>query len=72
MWFLVPGDISPGSWRYYLLFPGDNFLTAGKRAYWEGVLLDLLLVNREGLVGDVVESHLGHCDHKMTEFLILD
>jgi len=35
-------------------------------------LLDLLFINREGLVEDVVvSSHLGLNDHEMTEFLIL-
>ncbi|KAK4817900.1 hypothetical protein QYF61_002284 [Mycteria americana] len=38
----------------------------------EGAPLDLLFVNREGLVGDVtVGGHLRHSDHKMTELLIL-
>ena len=38
----------------------------------EGTLLDLLLTNREGLVGDVmVGGHLGHTNHEMIEFLIL-
>ena len=38
----------------------------------EGVLLDLLFANREGLVGDVVVGgRLGHSDHEMTEFSIL-
>ena len=38
----------------------------------EGASLDLLFVNREGLVGDVmVGGHLGHHNHEMIEFLIL-
>ena len=38
----------------------------------EGVLLDLLFANREGLVGDVVVGgRLGHSDDEMTEFSIL-
>ena len=38
----------------------------------EGDLLDLLFVNREGLVGDgMVGGCLGHSDHEMIEFLIL-
>ncbi|GAB0179537.1 T-cell activation Rho GTPase-activating protein-like [Grus japonensis] len=51
----------------------DNFLTqlVSERTR-EGDLLDLLFVNREGLVGDVtVGGCLGHSDHKMTEFSIL-
>ena len=35
-------------------------------------LLDLLFVNREGLVGDVVVGGcLGHSDHKMVEFKLV-
>ena len=35
-------------------------------------ILDLLFVNREGLVGDVkVGGHLGQSDHKMLDFSVL-
>ena len=38
----------------------------------EGALLDLLFVNREGLVDDVaVGGRLGHSDHEIMEFSIL-
>ena len=38
----------------------------------EGALLDLLFVNREGLVDDVVVGgQLGHSDHEIIEFSIL-
>ena len=38
----------------------------------EGALLDLLLVSREGLVGDtVVGGCFGHSHHKIRVFLIL-
>ena len=50
----------------------DNFLTAGSEPTREGAPLDLLFVNREGLVGDVmVGGHLGHSNHKMMTFSIL-
>ena len=51
----------------------DNFLTQlVSEPTREGALLDLLFVNREGLVGDVVVGgHLGHSDNEMIEFLIL-
>lgn len=50
----------------------DNFLTeVVKKQAREGVPLDLLLANREGLGGDVmVGGCLGHSDHKIIEFLI--
>lgn len=36
-----------------------------------GTTIDLLFANRDGLVGDVVAGgHLGHSDHKITEFSI--
>ncbi|TRZ08490.1 hypothetical protein HGM15179_018622 [Zosterops borbonicus] len=35
-----------------------------------GTMLDLVLANRDGLVGDVVEGHLEHSDHKIIEVLI--
>lgn len=38
----------------------------------EGTLLDLLLMTREGLVGEVmVGSHLGHIDPGRVEFLVV-
>jgi len=48
----------------------DNLLTQLVREPTrEGALLDLLFMNREGLVGDVmVGGHLGHSDHKMIDF----
>ena len=51
----------------------DNSLTQLVRAPTkEGVPLDLLFANREGLVGDVVAGgHLGHSNHEMIEFSIL-
>ena len=37
-----------------------------------GALLDLILTNKEGLVGDVkVKGSLGCSDHEMVEFRIL-
>ncbi|GAB0210066.1 hypothetical protein GRJ2_003472400 [Grus japonensis] len=59
--------------RRFLECVEDNFLTqlVGEPTR-EGTPLDLLFVNREGLVDDVmVGGHLGHSDHKMIEFLIL-
>ena len=52
---------------------GNNFLTQLVREPMRGSkILDLLFVNREGLVGDVkVGGHLGHSDHEMLDFLIL-
>ncbi|PKU40554.1 rna-directed dna polymerase from mobile element jockey-like [Limosa lapponica baueri] len=59
--------------RRFLECVGDNFLTQLVREPTrEGALLDLLFVNREGLVGDVtVGGHLGYRDREMIEFLIL-
>ncbi|KAK4830584.1 hypothetical protein QYF61_011819 [Mycteria americana] len=53
--------------RRFLECVADNFLTQlVSEPTREGTLLDLLFVNREGLVGDVtVEGRLGHSDHKM-------
>ena len=50
----------------------ENFLTQLVREpTTEGAPLDLLFVNREGLVGDVmVGGCLGHSNHKMIEFWI--
>ncbi|PKU41110.1 hypothetical protein llap_8580 [Limosa lapponica baueri] len=52
---------------------GDNVLTLLVREPTkQGALLDLLFVNREGLVGDVtVGGHFGHIDHEMIQFSIL-
>ena len=51
----------------------DNFLTQLVNEATKGsALLDLLLVNREGLVGDVkVGCHLGHSGHELIQFSIL-
>ncbi|PKU40950.1 hypothetical protein llap_8736 [Limosa lapponica baueri] len=59
--------------RRFLECVEDNFLTQLVREPTrEGALLELLFVNREGLVGDVmVGGHLAHRDQKMTAFLIL-
>jgi len=60
------------SWRF-LECVGDNFLTQMVREPTRGSkLLDLLLVNREGLVRDVnVGGCLGQSDHEMIDFSIL-
>ena len=52
---------------------GDNFLTQLVKEPTRGnKILDLLFVNREGLVGDVkVGGCLGHSDHEMLDFSIL-
>ncbi|KAK4807164.1 hypothetical protein QYF61_024284 [Mycteria americana] len=59
--------------RRFLECVEDNFLTQlVSEPTREGALLDLLFVNREGLVGDVMfGGRLGHSDHEMIEFLIL-
>ncbi|KAK4820506.1 hypothetical protein QYF61_000085 [Mycteria americana] len=59
--------------RRFLECVEDKFLTQlVSEPIREGTPLDLLFVNREGLVGDVtVGGCLGHSDHKMIEFLIL-
>ena len=59
--------------RRFLECIGDKFLTQLVREPTRGgAPLDLLLTNREGLVGDVdVKSCLGHSDHEMVELLIL-
>ncbi|PKU40561.1 adaptin ear-binding coat-associated protein 1 [Limosa lapponica baueri] len=59
--------------RRFLERVEDNFLTqlVGEPTR-ESALLDLLLVNREGLVGDVkVQGRLGQSDHEIIEFSIL-
>jgi len=50
-----------------------NFLTQLVREPTrEGMLLDLLFANRQGLVGkEMVGGHLGHSDHAVIVFLIL-
>ena len=60
------------SWRF-LECVGDNFLTQLVKEPTRGSkILDLLFVNREGLVGDVkVGGHLGHSDPEMLDFSIL-
>ena len=52
---------------------GDNFLTELVKEPVKGSkILDLLFVNREGLVGNVrVGGRLGHSDHEMLDFSIL-
>ena len=51
----------------------DNFLAQLVREPTRASnILDLLFVNREGLVGDVkVGGHLGQSDHKMLDFSTL-
>ena len=53
-------------------FVGDNILSQVlSEPARKDALLDLLLVNREGLVGDVmVGGCLGHSDHEMVVFKI--
>jgi len=55
-----------------LKFVGDNFLTQVlSEPARKDALLDLLFVNREGLVAGVtVGGCLGHCGHDMAEFNI--
>ena len=57
----------------FLEHVGDNFLTQLVKEPMRGSkILDLLFVNREGLVGDVkVGGHLGHSDHEMLDFSVL-
>jgi len=59
--------------RFLECVEDDNFLTQLVRETTrEGVPLDLLFANREGLVGYVtVGGHLGHSGHEVTEFSIL-
>ncbi|GAB0182838.1 hypothetical protein GRJ2_000749100 [Grus japonensis] len=59
--------------RRFLQSTDDNFLTqVVEEPTWRGVLLDLVLTNKEGLVGDVkVGGSLGCSDHEMVEFRIL-
>ncbi|KAK4827172.1 hypothetical protein QYF61_015134 [Mycteria americana] len=59
------------SWNF-LKFVGDDFLSQVlSEPTRKDALLDLLFVNREGLVGDVmVGGCLGHSDYEMVEFKI--
>ena len=59
--------------RRFLECVGDNFLTQlVSEPTREGALLDLLFVNREGLMDDMeVGGQLGHSDHEIREFSIL-
>ena len=59
--------------RRFLECVGDNFLTQLVKEPTRGSkILDLLFVNREGLVGDVkVGGRLGQSDHEMLDFSIL-
>ncbi|GAB0206625.1 mitochondrial enolase superfamily member 1 [Grus japonensis] len=58
--------------RSFLKHLNDNFLVQVlKEPMRKGALLDLLLVNREGLVGEVaIGGRLGHSDHEVVEFKI--
>ncbi|GAB0175730.1 hypothetical protein GRJ2_000038200 [Grus japonensis] len=59
--------------RRFLQRTDDKFFTqVVEEPMRRGVLLDLVLTNKEGLVGDVkVGSSLGCSDHEMVEFRIL-
>ncbi|XP_040977464.1 uncharacterized protein LOC121232961 [Aquila chrysaetos chrysaetos] len=63
--------VTSRSWKF-LKSVGDNFLSQVLREPTrKDALLDLLFVNREGIVGDVlVGGCLGHSDHEMVEFKI--
>ena len=56
--------------RKFLKHVEDDFLMQVLRELTrKGALLDLLFVNREGLMGKVVTGGcLGHSDHKVVEF----
>ena len=58
--------------RRFLKHLDDNFLVQVQREPTrKGALLDLLLVNREGLVSEVaIGGHLGHSDHEAVKFKI--
>ncbi|KAK4830597.1 hypothetical protein QYF61_012023 [Mycteria americana] len=60
--------------RRFVECVADNFLTQlVSEPTREGAPLDLLFTNREGLVSHVmVGGRLGHRDHEMIEFLILE
>uniref|UniRef100_K7F0X2 Endonuclease/exonuclease/phosphatase domain-containing protein n=1 Tax=Pelodiscus sinensis TaxID=13735 RepID=K7F0X2_PELSI len=59
--------------RKFLENVGDNFLTQVQKDLTRGrVQLDLLLTNREELIGEVeVGDNLGRSDHEMVDFRIL-
>ena len=59
--------------RRFLECVGNNFLTQlVTEPTREGALLDLLFMNREGLVDDLaVGGRLGHSDHEIIEFSVL-
>ncbi|GAB0209274.1 mitochondrial enolase superfamily member 1 [Grus japonensis] len=59
--------------RKFLECVDDNFLLQGiEEPMRRGAMLDLILTNKEGLVGDVkLKGSLGCSDHEMVEFRIL-
>lgn len=59
--------------RQFLQCTHDNFLMqVVEELTRRGVLLDLVLTNKEGLVGDVkARGRLGCSDHEMVEFKVL-
>ncbi|GAB0187326.1 hypothetical protein GRJ2_001197900 [Grus japonensis] len=60
--------------RRFLERINDNFLlqVIEEPTKWRGVMLDLVLTNKEGLVGNVkLKRSLGGSDHEMVEFKIL-
>ncbi|GAB0184054.1 hypothetical protein GRJ2_000870700 [Grus japonensis] len=59
--------------RKFLECVDDNFLLQViEEPMRRGAMLDLILTNKEGLVGDVkLKGSLGCSDHKMVEFRIL-
>ncbi|GAB0190799.1 hypothetical protein GRJ2_001545200 [Grus japonensis] len=59
--------------RKFLECVDDNFLLQViEEPTRRGVMLDLILTNKEGLVGDVkLKGNLGCSDHEMVEFRIL-
>ncbi|GAB0205806.1 hypothetical protein GRJ2_003046200 [Grus japonensis] len=59
--------------RKFLECVDDNFLLqVTEKPTRRGAMLDLILTNKEGLVGDVkLKGSLGCSDHKMVEFRIL-
>ncbi|PKU30746.1 dtw domain-containing protein 2 [Limosa lapponica baueri] len=59
--------------RKFLECVKDNFLLQMvEEPMWRGAMLDLILTNKEGLVGNVkLKVSLGCSDHKMVEFKVL-
>ncbi|KAM4642928.1 uncharacterized protein AAGF69_015296 isoform 1-T2 [Amazona ochrocephala] len=58
--------------RRFLDCVEDNFLQVIEEPTRRGAMLDLVLTNGEGLVGNVMlQGSLGHSDHEMVEFEIL-